>query len=162
MKPKLVYFIAPNGKKTLRCATYALSGGGFLHFDHYIQPIRFGPDLIKVPPLTVTPPVARKLRGGKPRSTAGVAKALILCASLLLCGCRSSFDNRLLLLRTYVSTNVIPGYIGGPQPTVGPDGNLTTFANAVAIHYPPSTNVVTNYVIGYRRGGTTIEVLKTP
>lgn len=39
MKSKHVYFTAPDGTRRLRSSTYALKGGGYLHFDHFIQPI---------------------------------------------------------------------------------------------------------------------------
>jgi hypothetical protein len=95
----------------------------------------------------------------------GTATALAVACSAWFGGCQNDRSG-LVVLKTYISTNTVPGYIGGPhvEPSVGPDGYLMPqMVNAVAIHYPPKTNVVTNYVIGYRAAdGKSVEVLRVP
>jgi hypothetical protein len=71
---------------------------------------------------------------------------------------------QIVLLRTYVSTNTIPGYIGGAnmKPEVDKDGIMRPQAvNAIAITHPPRTEVVTNYVLGYWDGTNAVELLTT-
>lgn len=68
----------------------------------------------------------------------------------------------IVLLRTYVSTNTIPGHIGGPdiKPTVDTNGMYEIQpVPAVAVFYPPRTEVVTNYVLGYWAGTNAVELL---
>ena len=96
----------------------------------------------------------------------GTATALAVACTAWLGGCHHRKQSPLIVLRSYVSTNLVPGYIGGQKQNaqVGPDGYLMQGSvNAIAINYPPKTNVVTNYVIGYRTAdGESVEVLNVP
>lgn len=70
----------------------------------------------------------------------------------------------LVLIRTYLTTNTIPGYWGSSSPTPIPDTNgmLVTFTarHADLVAYPPRQQIVTNYVLGYFDGTNRyIEVL---
>jgi len=86
-------------------------------------------------------------------------------ACMALCGCQND-RHELVVLETYISTNTVPGYIGGShvEPSVGTDGYLLQqMVNAVAIQYPPKTNFITNYVIGFRADdGKNVEILRVP
>jgi len=50
MKPKIVYVTLANGKRVVRCSTYAQPNGGYLHIDNLIQPICLPSRLGAVPP----------------------------------------------------------------------------------------------------------------
>lgn len=68
----------------------------------------------------------------------------------------------IVLLRTYVVTNTIPGYIGGVTPTLKTDANgylVVEPVPAVAIVHPPTIEIVTNYVLGFIDGTNQIEIL---
>lgn len=70
-------------------------------------------------------------------------------------------QTQIVLLRTYVTTNTIPGYIGGadPSPIVGTDGYLVMMATSQAIAHPPRIEIVTNYVLGFYNGTNTVELI---
>lgn len=68
----------------------------------------------------------------------------------------------MLVLRTFVSTNVTPSYWGGARVTLYTNsaGEITNwFAPALGVHYPAVTNVLTNYVLGFRKPGATVELM---
>lgn len=83
-------------------------------------------------------------------------------ATCMFSACSQEGQNQIVLLRSYVTTNQIPGYIDDPdiKPQVDSNGwlELPTMP-AVAIKHPPRTEVVTNYVLGYRQGTHTVELL---
>ena len=69
---------------------------------------------------------------------------------------------QIVLLRTYVTTNTIPGYIGGPPITFTTNSDgimLPNPVNAVAITYPPRTEIITNYVLGFYNGTNAVELI---
>ena len=68
---------------------------------------------------------------------------------------------QIVLLRTYVSSNQIPGWFGGadPSPTVGTNGYLNMLTTAQAIVHAPRIEVVTNYVLGFWQGTNAVELL---
>jgi hypothetical protein len=71
---------------------------------------------------------------------------------------------QIVLLRSYLTTNHVPGYIGAPDITPQVDSNgYREFQTtpAVAIRHAPRTEIVTNYVMGYRQGTNTVEVITT-
>jgi hypothetical protein len=73
-------------------------------------------------------------------------------------------QQEIVLLRSYVTTNHVPGYVGAPEikPTIDSNGWQEFQATpAVAIRHPPRTEVVTNFVLGYRQGTNTVEVMTT-
>jgi len=85
-----------------------------------------------------------------------IATALAVASSVLF---GADVKPQTVLLRTYVSTNTIPGYIGGPEPTVGTNGWWNNMTLAVAISHPPRTVIATNYVLGYMDGTNTTELM---
>lgn len=73
-----------------------------------------------------------------------------------------SIKPKIVLLRTHVTTNFIPGYIGSSKPEWKVDTNgwlLPQTANAIAVYYHPRHEIVTNYVLGYSDGTTNIEII---
>ena len=93
-------------------------------------------------------------------------KKLTTIGALAAVGCMCLFSadvakpqTQIVLLRTYVSTNQIPGYIGGPEPVIGTNGYYLNATLAIAITHPPRTEIVTNYVIGYWDGTNAVELL---
>lgn len=68
----------------------------------------------------------------------------------------------LLLLRVYVTTNTVPGYVSSyvPPLTTNAQGYLEIGpAYAISVDHPPRTVIATNYVIGIKQGANTIELL---
>lgn len=96
-------------------------------------------------------------------------KKLTIISALAAVGCMCLFSadvakpqTQIVLLRTYVSTNTIPGYIGGPEIKYTVDTNGMMQVQAVPVMaalYPPRTEVVTNYVLGYWDGTNAVELL---
>lgn len=87
--------------------------------------------------------------------------ALVAVGSCLFIADVAKPQTQIVLLRTYVSTNTIPGYIGGPEikHTVDTNGMMQIQAvPAVAVLYPPRTEIVTNYVLGYWDGTNAVEL----
>lgn len=73
-------------------------------------------------------------------------------------------QQQIVLLRSYVTTNHVPGYIGAPdiKPRVDSNGYEEFQPTpAVAVRHPPRTEITTNYVMGYRQGTNTVEVMTT-
>ena len=88
------------------------------------------------------------------------ALAVVGCMCLFS-ACVRQPQTQIVVLRSYISTNQIPGYIGGPkiEPQVDSNGWLQVQAvPAVAVAYPPRKEVVTNYVLGYLSGTNEVEL----
>ena len=81
----------------------------------------------------------------------------VMCSAVL----GAEVKTQIVLLRTYISTNTIPGYIGGaePSPIVGTNGYLNMVTTAQAVVHPPRTEIVTNYVLGFYNGTNAVELI---
>lgn len=88
-----------------------------------------------------------------------VAAILAIVSSAVL---GADVKNQIVLIRTYISTNTIPGYIGGPDvqwQTNSAGIIMPQPVPAVAITHPPRTEIVTNYVLGYYDGTNAVELI---
>jgi hypothetical protein len=69
---------------------------------------------------------------------------------------------QIVLLKTYITTNTIPGYTGGYGTKIETNSaGILIFlpSYAVAITYPPRTEIITNYVLGYLDGTNAVELI---